>query len=80
MLAPAYKKVVVVTDVFNADGTDADIQKAKDANNKGENLAKVIDSEKTCKLTGESGYIYEITYTEVDYFGKVAIRKYYVRF
>lgn len=80
LLAPAYKKVVVVTDVFNADGTNADIQKAKDANSNGENLAKVIDSEKTCKLTGESGYIYEITYTAVDYFGKVAIRKYYVRF
>lgn len=80
LLAPAYKKVVVVTDVFNADGTNADIQKAKDANNKGENLAKVIDSERTCKLVGEKGYIYEVTYTAIDYFGKVAIRKYYVRF
>ena len=47
----------------------------------GENMGKVIDSDKTCTLNaGQSGYIYEITYTAMDYFGKVAIKKYYVKF
>jgi predicted nucleic acid-binding Zn-ribbon protein len=80
LVAPAYKKFVAVTDVFNADGSNADISKAKTANSNGTNLAKVMDSDNTCKITGEAGYIYEITYTAVDYFGKVAIKKYYVRF
>ena len=43
-------------------------------------MGKVIDAEKTCTMNGQSGYIYEVTYTAVDYFGKVAIRKYYVKF
>ena len=54
---------------------------AKVVNFKGnENMGKVIDAEKTCTMNGQTGYIYEITYTAIDYFGKVAIKKYYVRF
>jgi hypothetical protein len=83
MFAPAYKKFVAVTDVFNADGSEVAIGTAKSmaqaAN--GTNMGKVIDSDATCVLNaGQSDYIYEITYTAVDYFGKVAIRKYYVKF
>ena len=83
MFAPAYKKFVAVTDVFNEDGSEVAIGTAKSmaqaAN--GTNMGKVIDSDATCVLNaGQSGYIYEITYTAVDYFGKVAIRKYYVKF
>lgn len=79
LVAPTYKKFVAVTDVFNANGTNAPIAKAKAANN-GTNMAKVIEGDATCTVTGEKGYIYEVTYTAVDYFGKVAIRKYYVKF
>ena len=80
LVAPTYKKFVAVTDVFNADGTNADVAKAKAANANGTNMAKVIEGDTTCTLKGESGYIYEVTYTAVDYFGKVALRKYYVKF
>lgn len=79
LIAPAYKKFVAVTDVFNADGSNADINEAKAANN-GTNMAKVIDGETTCTLTGKQGLIYEVTYTAVDYYGTVAINKYYVKF
>jgi hypothetical protein len=78
LLGPAYAKFVAVTDVFNYDRTEADINLAAAAN--GENMGKVIDAEKTCTMNGQTGYIYEITYTAIDYFGKVAIKKYYVRF
>lgn len=83
LLAPAYKKFVVVSDVFNADGTkvaEATAKSMASAAN-GKNMGKVITSDKTCTLNaGQSGYIYEITYTAIDYFGKVAIKHYYVRF
>ena len=79
LLVPTYKKYVAVTDVFNPDGSNADIQLAKDANN-GKNLNKVIDGNTTCTLAGKTDYIYEVTYTAVDYAGHVAIRKYYVKF
>ena len=83
LLAPAYKKLVVVSDVFNADGTEVAEATAKSMASaaNGENMGKVIISDKTCTLNaGQSGYIYEITYTAIDYFGKVAIKHYYVRF
>ena len=80
LLAPAYKKFVAVTDVFDSSRKNADINKAKTANTSGTNLAVVIDADKTCSMTGEAGYIYEITYTAIDYFGRIAFRRYYVRF
>ena len=79
-LAPAYKKFVAVTDVFNAaDGSEADASIGVTAN-KGNNMLKVLDAEKTCTITGQAGYIYEITYTAVDYHGKVAAKRFYVQF
>lgn len=82
LLAPAYAKFVAVTDVFNADGSEVAVGTAKSLASaaNGDNMGKVIDAEKTCTMNGQSGYIYEVTYTAVDYFGKVAIRKYYVKF
>ena len=84
LLAPAYRKFVAITDVFNAsDKSPVDLntakQLAKEAN-MGDNLKRVFDQETVCKFTGQAGYIYEITYTAVDYHGKVAIRKFYVEF
>jgi hypothetical protein len=83
LLAPAYKKFVAVTDVFDGTGTGLPVATAKSlataAN--GANMGKVVDSDKICTLNaGTSGYIYEITYAAVDYFGKSSIRKYYVKF
>ena len=78
MLAPAYKKFVAVTDVWNADGTEAAASVGQAAN--GENMKKVIDSEKSCTLNGQAGYIYEISYSAVDYHGKVTTKKFYVQF
>jgi hypothetical protein len=84
LLAPAYRKFVAITDVFNAsDKSPVDLstakQLAKEAN-MGDNLKRVFDQETVCKFTGQAGYIYEITYTAVDYHGKVAIKKFYVEF
>ena len=87
-IAPAYKKYIAVTDVFKADGsyvdgdetTPGDQTKSLASAANGTNMGKVIDSEKTCTLKGQSGYIYEITYTAIDYFGKSSIKKYYVKF
>lgn len=83
LLAPAYKKFVAVTDVFDGTGAGLPVATAKSlataAN--GANMGKVVDSDKICTLNaGTSGYIYEITYAAVDYFGKSSIRKYYVKF
>lgn len=78
LLAPAYKKFVAVTDVWNADGTSAAASVGQAAN--GENMLKVIDSEKTCTMNGQAGYIYEISYSAVDYHGKVTTKKFYVQF
>ena len=84
MLAPAYKKFVAVTDVFDAT-TKAALPladaKAKAATaNGGNNMMKVIDSDKSCTLAGEVGYIYEVTYSAVDYHGKVVNKRFYVQF
>lgn len=79
LLAPAYKKFVAVTDVWNADGTEAAASVGQAANG-GENMKKVIDSEKSCTLNGQAGYIYEISYSAVDYHGKVTTKKFYVQF
>ncbi len=78
LVAPAYKKYIVVSDVFNADGSEAAASLGKSAN--GENMAKVIDSEKTCTINGQSGYIYEISYNAVDYHGKIVNKRFYVQF
>lgn len=83
LVAPTYKKFLAVTDVFNADGTEVPVADAKTmaAAVTGGYMGRVIDGNKICTMNpGKAGYIYELTYTAVDYFGKVAIRKYYVRF
>ena len=76
-LAPAYKKFVAVTNVWK-DGAEAPAAKGKAAN--GTNMLKVIDSEKTCTLNGEAGYLYEVSYSAVDYHGKIVTKRFYVQF
>ena len=85
MLAPSYKKVLAVTNVFDAT-TKVELPladaKAKAAvANQGENMLKVIDDGQSyCTFSGEVGYIYEITYSAVDYHGKITNKKFYVQF
>jgi len=76
-LAPAYKKFVAVTNVWK-DGVEADASIGQAAN--GTNMLKVIDSEKTCTLNGQAGYLYEVSYSAVDYHGKIVTKRFYVQF
>ena len=78
LVAPAYKKFIAVTDVWDASGNPAAASIGKAAN--GENMLKVIDSEKTCTMNGQAGYTYEVAYSAVDYHGKVVIKRFYVKF
>ena len=84
LLAPAYKKYVAVTNVYDATTKAelalADAKSKAAAANGGENMNKVIDFQTTCTLAGEVGYIYEVTYSAIDYQGKVVMRKFYVQF
>lgn len=83
LLAPAYKKFVAVTNVYNAsDRSEVALATAKSMASaaNGNNMFKVIDNDKTCTINGQKGYIYEVTYTAIDYHGKVAIKKYYIEF
>ena len=85
LLAPSFKKVLAVTNVFDAT-TKVELPladaKAKAAvANQGENMLKVIDDGQSyCTFSGEVGYIYEITYSAVDYHGKITNKKFYVQF
>ena len=82
--APIYKKFVAVTNVYDAK-TKAELNLAEAkalaaAANGGENMFKVVDGLKNCKLEGETGKVYELTYTAVDFLGVVMIKKFYVEF
>lgn len=78
LLAPAFKKFVAVTDVWDAAGNPAAASIGKAAN--GNNMLKVIDGDKTCTIKGQAGYTYEIAYSAIDYHGKVVIKRFYVKF
>ena len=82
--APIYKKFVAVTNVYDANTkAELDLGEAQSlaaAANGGENMLKVVDGLKNCTFEGESGKIYELTYTAVDFLGVVMIKKFYVEF
>ena len=83
-LAPAYKKFVAVSNVYNA-ATKIALPKAEAmakaaAANQGRNMGVVFDGDSTCTLKGEAGYIYEVSYAAVDYHGLKTCRKFYIRF
>ncbi len=89
ILAPAYKKLVGVTNVYsisdlsvNAQDGDSTCKSLLDAaNNSNSELASVIDGDvRRLSISGlQAGYIYEIVYSAVDYSGKVVAEKFYVR-
>ena len=88
--APAYKKFIAVTNVFenvlnesheyNAISNGHVDQSLADEANAGENMKKVIDGKTTVKFTGKPGYIYEISYSAVDFYGLVTTRRFYLGF
>ena len=86
ILAPAYMKLVGVTNVYkdgkSAQGGDADCEAAlKAVNSASESFAsaKYGFELKDAKLMGaKAGYTYEVVYTAVDYSGKVVVKKYYI--
>ena len=83
LFAPAYKKFVGISNVYNAaDKSELSeseaIAAAKAA--KGENMGKVISRDDQVTIKGKAGYIYEILYTAVDYHGVSTIKKFYIQF
>lgn len=86
ILAPAAKKLVGVTNVFSLDGKvsaqdgDADCTAALQAANAQDKIGEVIaGDEVVLNLKLQSGYVYEVAYTAVDFSGVVVANKYYVR-
>lgn len=82
-LAPAYKKLVGVTNVFkgsaSAQAGDAECVAALNKVNEQGSVAKVLDGDVfKVQATLEAGYVYEVVYTAVDFYGKVDAKKFYV--
>ncbi len=93
ILAPSYKKFVAITDVIK-DGKSAkagdpecltEFSKVKAANkiqyNGIDNMYAVLDGDQkaVALIVSSTGYTYEIAYSALDYSGKIATRKYYVK-
>ena len=86
ILAPAYMKLVGVTNVYkngkSAQGGDDECEaalKAVNSASEGFASAKYGFELKDAKLMGATeGYTYEVVYTAVDYSGKVVVKKYYI--
>ena len=82
-IAPAYKKLVGVTNVFkgsaSAQAGDAECVAALNKVNEQGSVAKVLDGDVfKVQATLEAGYVYEVVYTAVDFYGKVDAKKFYV--
>ena len=85
VIAPAYKKLVGVTNVYsmdrskNAQVDGGDCLTALNAANAKAGVAEILDGDtQVVDFTAEKGYIYEVTYTSVDFSGMVVAKKYYV--
>ena len=85
IVAPAYKKLVGVTNVWsmdrskNAQNGDADCLAALEAANAKDGVAEILNGDtQVVDFSAKKGYIYEVTYTSVDFSGMVAAKKYYV--
>ena len=84
-IAPSYKKLVGVTNVYSMDGSkNAQVDGGeyltvlKAANAKA-GVAEVLDGDtQLVDFSAKKGYIYEVTYTSVDFSGMVAAKKFYV--
>lgn len=88
LLAPAFKKLVAVTNVYNANYTtsaqegDAICLAALEKANSAEGMNVLFSGAVDILFLTDSAYancVYEILYTAVDYSGKVVANKYYVK-
>jgi len=81
LLSPAFKKLVVCTGAWKADGT-FDANEAKRVNGAGfENFGKVFEGqERVASFEGKAGYKYRIVYQALDYHGMIASSRYYVQY
>lgn len=84
LISPAFKKWIAVTDVIqganSAKGGDPACIEARTNANKASNINEVLDGNVRAVLISlEKGYTYELTYQALDYTGRVAAKKYYVR-
>ena len=85
LVAPAFKKLVGVTNVYSmnrsksAQNGDASCLSAlKEANAKA-GVAEILNGDtQIVNFSAKKGYIYEVTYTSVDFSGFVVAKKYYV--
>lgn len=85
IIAPAYKKLVGVTNVYSMDRSkdaqsgDAECLSAlKEANAK-EGVAEILNGDtQVVNFSAKKGYIYEVTYTSVDFSGLIAAKRFYV--
>ena len=85
VIAPAYKKLVGVTNVWSKDRSksaqngDADCLAALNEANAKDGVAEILDGDtQVVNFSAKKGYIYEVTYTSVDFSGLIAAKKYYV--
>ena len=85
IIAPAYKKLVGVTNVWsmdrskNAQAGDADCLAALNEANAKNGVAEILDGDtQVVNFSAKKGYIYEVTYASVDFSGMAAAKKYYV--
>lgn len=85
LIAPSYKKLVGVTNVYsmdrskNAQDNGGEYLTALNEANSKAGVAEVLDGNTlVVDFTAEKGYIYEVTYTSVDYSGMVVAKKFYV--
>ena len=82
-IAPSFKKLVGVTNVFkgaaNAQAGDADCKAALNKVNAQAGVAEILAGDTyVVSATFEAGYVYEVVYTAVDFFGMVDTKKFYV--
>ena len=82
MIAPAFKKLVVVSNVYKGtvdSYSDATCKSVLDAANA--DLKTILPGhQRTVSINGKAGYVYEITYSAMDYSGKVSTTRHYVKF
>lgn len=89
ILAPAFRKLVGVTNVYDKNGHNAQTNDdaagnckriLKTVNSTSEGLAKVQygDWNRAKIMNAVLGYVYEIVYTAVDYSGRIVAKKYYI--
>jgi len=90
LFAPAYKKFVAITDVFqyNVDASGKrtvtrlaeDDAKTEAAAASGSNMKQVFSGVKEVSMTGKKNYMYEVSYAAVDYRGMSTTNQFYILF